>query len=41
LPVVLYVCEIWTLKERTYVESVQNRVLRETFGLKRDEIIVG
>jgi hypothetical protein len=34
LPVVLYGCEIWSL-------TLENRVLRRIFGLKRDEVTRG
>jgi hypothetical protein len=40
LPVVLYECEIWslTLREEHRLRSFENRVLRRTSGLKREEI---
>ena len=40
LPVVLYGCEIWwlTLRETRRVRVFENRVLRRTFGPKRDEV---
>ena len=40
LPVVLYVCETWslTLKEERRVRVFENRVLRRIFGPKRDEV---
>jgi hypothetical protein len=40
LPVVLYGCETWspTLKEERTVRVFENRVLRRTFGPKRDEV---
>jgi len=39
LPVVLYVCEIWslTLKEERRLRVFENSVLRRIFGPKRDE----
>jgi hypothetical protein len=43
LPVVLYGCETWslTLREEQRLRVFGNRVLRRTFGLKRDEVIGG
>jgi hypothetical protein len=43
LPVVLCVCEIWslTLKEEHILKVFENRVLRRIFALKRDEITGG
>jgi hypothetical protein len=40
LPVVLYGCEIWsiTLREKHRLRVFENRVLRRTFGPKRDEV---
>jgi hypothetical protein len=40
LPVVLYVCETWslTLREERRLRVFENRVLRRVFGLKRDEV---
>jgi len=40
LPVVLYVCETWslTLQEERRVRVFENRVLRRIFGPKRDEV---
>jgi hypothetical protein len=40
LPVVLYGCEIWslTLREEHRLRVFENRVLRRTFGPKRDEV---
>jgi hypothetical protein len=40
LPVVLYGCETWslTLREEQRLRVFENRVLREIFGPKRDEI---
>jgi hypothetical protein len=40
LPVVLYGCETWslTLREERRLRVFENRVLRRTFGLKRDEV---
>jgi hypothetical protein len=42
LPVVLYGCETWslTLREEHSLRVFENRVLRGTFGLKRDEVMV-
>jgi hypothetical protein len=39
LPVVLYVCETWslTLREEQRLRVFENRVLREIFGPKREE----
>jgi hypothetical protein len=39
LPVVLYVCETWslTLREEYRLRVFENRVLRRIFGPKRDE----
>jgi hypothetical protein len=39
LPVVLYGCETWplTLREERRLRVFENRVLRRTFGPKRDE----
>jgi len=41
LPVVLYGCEIWSLKlrEERKLRVFENRVLRRVFGPKRDEAI--
>jgi len=38
LPVVLYVCETWslTLREERRLRVFENRVLRKVFGPKRD-----
>jgi hypothetical protein len=38
--VVLYGCETWslTLREEHRLRGFENRVLRRTFGLKRDEV---
>jgi hypothetical protein len=38
--VVLYGCETWslTLREEYRLRVFENRVLREIFGLKRDEV---
>jgi hypothetical protein len=43
LPVVLYIPETWlvTLREEHRLRVYENRVLRRTFGLKRDEMIGG
>jgi len=40
LPVVLYVCETWslTLREERKVRVLENRVLRRIFGPRRDEV---
>ena len=40
LPVVLYGCETWslTLREERRLRVFENRVLRKTFGPKRDEV---
>jgi hypothetical protein len=40
LPVVLYVCETWslTLREEHRLRVFENRVLRRLFGPKRDEV---
>jgi len=40
LPVVLYGCETWllTLKEECKLRVFENRVLRSTFGPKRDKV---
>jgi len=40
LPVVLYVCETWslTLREERRLRVFENRVLRRIFGTKRDEV---
>ena len=40
LPVVLYVCETWslTLREERRLRVFENRVLRRVFGTKRDEV---
>jgi hypothetical protein len=40
LPVVLYGCETWslTLREERRLSVFGNRVLRGTFGPKRDEV---
>ena len=40
LPVVLYGCETWalTLREERRLRVFENRVLRITFGPKRDEV---
>ena len=40
LPVVLYVCENWslTLKEERRLRVFENMVLRRVFGPKRDEV---
>jgi hypothetical protein len=41
LPVVLYGCETWSLilKEEHRLRVFENRVLRRTFGPKRDEVM--
>jgi hypothetical protein len=40
LPVILYVCETWslTLREVRRLRMFENRVLRKIFGPKRDEV---
>jgi len=40
LPIVLYGCEIWllTLREECRLRVFENRVLRRTFGPKRDKV---
>jgi hypothetical protein len=40
LPVVLYVCETWslTLREEHILRVFENRFLRRIFGPKRDEV---
>jgi hypothetical protein len=40
LPVVLYVCETWslTLSEERRLRVLENRVLRKIFRPKRDEV---
>jgi hypothetical protein len=42
LPVVLYVCETWslTLREERRLRVFENRVVRRVFGPKRDEVTV-
>ena len=41
LPVVLYGCETWsvTLREEHRLRVFENRVLREIFGVKWDEVM--
>jgi hypothetical protein len=43
MPVVLYGCETWslTLREEHRLRVFENRVLRRTFGPKRDEVTGG
>jgi hypothetical protein len=43
LPVVLYGCETWslTLREEHRVRVFENKVLRRTFGSKRNEMTGG
>jgi hypothetical protein len=43
LPVVLYGCEAWslTLREEHRLRVFENRVLREIFGPRRDEVMEG
>ena len=43
MPVVLYGCETWslTLREERRLRIFENRVLRRTFGSKRDEVTGG
>ncbi|KAJ4446146.1 hypothetical protein ANN_12839 [Periplaneta americana] len=38
LPVVLYGCETWTLREEQRLRVFENKVLRKIFGAKRDEV---
>jgi hypothetical protein len=40
LPVVLYVCETWslTLRDERRLRVFENRVLRRVFGPKKDEV---
>jgi hypothetical protein len=40
LPVVLYGCETWSLalREEHILRVLENRLLREIFGPKRDEV---
>jgi hypothetical protein len=40
LPVILYVCEAWslTLREERRLKVFENRLLRRVFGTKRDEV---
>ena len=40
LPIVLYGCESWSLRvmEESRVRVVKNRMLRNIFGPKRDEV---
>jgi hypothetical protein len=38
LPVVLYGCETWSLREEQRLRVFENRVLRRKFGPKRDEV---
>ena len=40
MDVVLYRCETWSLafREEHRLRVLENRVLRETFGPKRDEV---
>ena len=42
-PVVLYVCEIWslTLREERMLRVFENMVLRRMFGTRRDEVTGG
>jgi hypothetical protein len=41
LPVVLYRCETWslTLREEHSLRVSENRVLKRTFGPKREEVV--
>jgi hypothetical protein len=41
LPVILYVCETWslTLREEHKLRVFENRVLRRLFGPKRNEVM--
>jgi hypothetical protein len=43
LPVVLYGCETWslTLRDERRLKVFENRLLRRTFGSKRDEVTGG
>jgi hypothetical protein len=43
LPVVLYRCETWSLasREKHKLGVFENRVLRRTYGPKRDEVTGG
>jgi hypothetical protein len=43
LPVVLYVCETWslTLGEEHRLRMFENRALRRIFGTRRDEVMGG
>jgi hypothetical protein len=43
LPLVLYVCETWSLtaREEHRLKLFENKVLRRIFGPKRDEVIGG
>jgi hypothetical protein len=43
LPVILYGCETWslTLREEHRLRVFENKVLRRTFGPKRDEVTGG
>jgi len=38
LPVVLYGCETWSLREERRLRVFENKVLRRIFGPKRDEL---
>jgi len=38
LPVVLYWCEMWSLREEHRVRLFESRVLRNIFGPKRDKV---
>jgi hypothetical protein len=41
LPVVLYGCETWILREEHRLRVYENRVLRRIFKPKRDEVTGG
>ena len=38
MPVVLYGCETWSLREERRLRVFENKVLRRIFGPKRDEL---
>jgi len=39
LPLVFCGCETWSLRDEHKLRVFENRVLRKTFGSKRDELI--